>query len=148
MGEFLVNWGTELILALIAAGITGYFKWQGSKLKKKLTDYEIMVKEQAEENNEKMVEAKLEPIYQELEDLRAYIRETQNIEKAHMALIIASYRFRLIQLCKQFIKQGYMTTNQYDQLIEFYKLYVGLGGNGPAKDWYDRALKLPIHDEA
>ena len=100
MGEFLVNWGTELILALIAAGITGYFKWQGSKLKKKLTDYETMVKEQAEENNEKMVESKLEPIYQELEDLRAYIRETQNIEKAHMALIIASYRFRLIQLCK------------------------------------------------
>lgn len=147
MGDFLVNWGTELILALIAAAITGYFKWQGSKLKKKLTDYEQMVKEQADEKNERMVEAKLEPIYQELEDLRIYIRDTENIEKAHMALIIASYRFRLIQLCKQFIKQGYMTTNQYDQLIEFYKLYIGLGGNGQAKDWYDRALKLPIRDE-
>jgi hypothetical protein len=40
-----------------------------------------------------------------------------------------------------------MTTNQYDQLIEFYKLYIGLGGNGQAKDWYERALKLPIRDE-
>ena len=58
MGEFLVNWGTELILALIAAGITGYFKWQGSKLKKKLTDYEIMVKEQAEENAAKQAREK------------------------------------------------------------------------------------------
>ena len=96
---------------------------------------------------EQMVEEKLEPIYEELEALRTYIRETESIEKVHMSLIIASYRFRLIQLCKEFIRQEYLTQAQYDQLSEFYRVYVGLGGNGQAKDYYDRAMLLPIHND-
>lgn len=146
METFLAEWGLELIFGLIAAGITGYFKWQSSKLKKKLTDYETMLNERNTAEHMEMVEAKLEPIYEELEELRTYIRETQNIEKAHMTLIIASYRFRLIQLCKEFIKQGYMTYAQYEQLTEFYKLYVGLGGNGQAKNFYEKASALPIKE--
>lgn len=146
MESFLAEWGLEILLSLISAAIIGYFKYQGSKLKKKLADYETMVAEQQEVKNQEYVEGKLEPIYEELEDLRSYIRETQNIEKAHMTLIIASYRFRLIQLCKEFIKQKYMTTAQYEQLTEFYKLYVGLGGNGQAKEYYERAMQLPIQD--
>lgn len=146
MENFLAKWGLEILLALISAGVVGYFKYQGSKLKKKLNDYEIMMNEKTTNDHMDMVEAKLEPIYQELEELRTYIRETQNIEKAHMTLIIASYRFRLIQLCKEFIKQGYMTYVQYEQLTEFYKLYVGLGGNGQAKEFYERAIQLPIHE--
>ena len=66
----------------------------------------------------------------EIEELRKYIREVGAIEKSHMDLIISSYRFRLVQLCREFIKQGYVTQPQYDQLTEFYKLYTGLGGNG------------------
>jgi len=106
-----------------------------------------MLNERNTAEHMEMVEAKLEPIYEELEELRTYIRETQNIEKAHMALIIASYRFRLIQLCKEFIKQGYMTYAQYEQLTEFYKLYVGLGGNGQAKNFYEKASALPIREQ-
>ena len=96
---------------------------------------------------EHMVEEKLEPIYEELEALRTYIRETESIEKVHMSLIIASYRFRLIQLCKEFIRQEYLTQSQYDQLSEFYRVYVGLGGNGQAKDYYERTIALPIHND-
>lgn len=146
MEGFLAEWGFELILGLIAGGITAYLKWQGSKLKKKLNDYESMMDEKNTAEHMELVEAKLEPIYQELEELRTYIRETQNIEKAHMTLIIASYRFRLIQLCKEFIKQGYMTYGQYEQLTEFYKLYIGLGGNGQAQFYYDKASQLPIKE--
>ena len=116
-------------------------------IKKKLTDYETMLNERNTAEHMEMVEAKLEPIYEELEELRTYIRETQNIEKAHMTLIIASYRFRLIQLCKEFIKQGYMTYAQYEQLTECYKLYVGLGGNGQAKNFYEKASALPIREQ-
>lgn len=146
MENFLAEWGLEILFALISAGVVGYFKYQGSKLKKKLNDYEIMMNEKTTNDHMDMVEAKLEPIYQELEEVRTYIRETQNIEKTHMTLLIASYRFRLIQLCKEFIKQGYMTYAQYEQLTEFYKLYVGLGGNGQAKEFYERAIQLPIHE--
>ncbi len=146
MENFLAEWGMEILFAVISAGVVGYFKFQGSKLKKKLTDYESLLQDKNTAEHMEMVEAKLEPIYEELEELRTYIRETQNIEKAHMTLIIASYRFRLIQLCKEFIKQGYMTYAQYEQLTEFYKLYIGLGGNGQAKGFYERAIQLPIQD--
>lgn len=146
MENFLAEWGMEILFAVISAGVVGYFKFQGSKLKKKLTDYESMLQDKNTAEHMEMVEARLEPIYEELEELRTYIRETQNIEKAHMTLIIASYRFRLVQLCKEFIKQGYMTYAQYEQLTEFYKLYVGLGGNGQAKEFYERTIQLPIQD--
>ena len=61
-----------------------------------------------------------------------------------MTLIIASYRFRLVQLCKGFLAQGYITPAQMEQLTEFYKLYTGLGGNGQAKIYYDKAMLLPL----
>jgi hypothetical protein len=68
-----------------------------------------MMNAEKDKKTETMVEEKLEPIYEELEALRTYIRETESIEKVHMSLIIASYRFRLIQLCKEFIRQEYLT---------------------------------------
>ena len=142
-----MEWGLEILLGLAAAGITAYFKSESNKLKKKLSDYESMMQEKRDEKTELMVEEKLEPIYEELEALRTYIRETESIEKVHMSLIIASYRFRLIQLCKEFIKQGYLTQTQYDQLVEFYRVYVGLGGNGQAKGYYDKAIALEIRND-
>lgn len=142
-----MEWGLEILLGLAAAGITAYFKAESNKLKKKLSDYEEMMQEKRDEKTELMVEEKLEPIYEELEALRTYIRETESIEKVHMSLIIASYRFRLIQLCKEFIKQGYLTQTQYDQLVEFYRVYVGLGGNGQAKGYYDKAIALEIRND-
>lgn len=61
-----------------------------------------------------------------------------------MSLIISSYKYRLTQLCKQYIAQGYMTQDQYDQLTEFYKLYTALGGNGQAKQYYEKTITLEI----
>ena len=45
------------------------------------------------------------------------------------------------------VRQEYLTKLQYDQLNEFYRVYTGLGGNGQAKHYYDRAVALPIHDD-
>ena len=63
-----------------------------------------------------------------------------------MNLIIDSYKFRLVQLCKLYLKQGYMTQPQYDQLSEFFKLYSNLGGNGQAKEYYEKTMKLQIKE--
>lgn len=147
MIPFLVEWGLEIFVSVITALILGYFTYQATQYRQKKQQYQELVREQEIQKAEIIIDTKLEPIYQELEELRTYVRETQNIEKTHMALIVASYRFRLIQLCKQYIHQEYMTTTQYEQLTEFYKLYVGLGGNGQAKSYYERAIALPIHDE-
>ena len=145
MGAILAEWGLEILFGLISAIILGYAKFKGDKLKKELDKAKELTKEKEKQAIEDSIEDHLEPIYQELEDLRKYIRDTKNIEQSHMNLIIASYRFRLVQLCKGFLNQGYMTMDQRTQLDEFYKLYTGLGGNGQAKIYYEQCIHLPPH---
>lgn len=141
----LAEWGLEILFGLISAIILGYAKWKGDKLKKELDVAKELAKEKEKREIENSIESHLEPIYEELEDLRKYIRDTKNIEQSHMNLIIASYRFRLVQLCKGFLNQGYITIDQRTQLDEFYKLYTGLGGNGQAKIYYEQCIHLPPH---
>ena len=145
MGAILAEWGLEILFGLISAIVLGYAKYKGDKLKKELDKAKELTKEKEKQEIEDSIEDHLEPIYQELEDLRKYIRDTKSIEQSHMNLIIASYRFRLVQLCKGFINQGYMTMDQRTQLDEFYKLYTGLGGNGQAKIYYEQCIHLPPH---
>lgn len=145
MGAILAEWGMEILFGLISAIVLGYAKWKGDKLKKDLDAAKALAKEKERHEIETSIEDHLEPIYQELEDLRKYIRDTKNIEQSHMNLIIASYRFRLVQLCKGFLNQGYITIDQRTQLDEFYKLYTGLGGNGQAKLYYEQCIALPPH---
>ena len=145
MGAILAEWGMEILFGLISAIVLGYAKWKGDKLKKDLDEAKALAKEKEKREIETSIEDHLEPIYQELEDLRKYIRDTKNIEQSHMNLIIASYRFRLVQLCKGFLNQGYITIDQRTQLDEFYKLYTGLGGNGQAKLYYEQCIALPPH---
>jgi hypothetical protein len=148
MEALLTEWGTEIIFALLSASAVGWAKWQASKLRKEKETAELNAAILAEQKVDKKIsdslEVELEPIYQELEDLRKYCRDNENLEKSHMNLIVASYRFRLIQLCKGFLNQGFITTAQMEQLSEFYKLYTGLGGNGQAKIYYDKAMQLPL----
>lgn len=145
MAAFLAEWGLEILFGLISAIVMGYAKFKGDKLKKELDTAKQLTEEKKKQEVENSIESHLEPIYQELEDLRKYIRDTKNIEQSHMNLIIASYRFRLVQLCKGFLNQGYMTMEQRTQLDEFYKLYTGLGGNGQAKIYYEQCINLPPH---
>ena len=145
MGALLAEWGLEILFGLISAIVLGYAKYKGDKLKKERDEARQLIEEKKRQEMERSIETKLEPIYEELEELRRYIRETKDIEKSHMNLIIASYRFRLIQLCKGFLNQGYMTMDQRTQLDEFYTLYTGLGGNGQAKIYYEQCINLPPH---
>lgn len=145
MGAILAEWGLEILFGLISAIVLGYAKYKGDKLKKERDEARQLIEEKKKQEMERSIETKLEPIYEELEELRRYIRETKDIEKSHMNLIIASYRFRLIQLCKGFLNQGYMTMDQRTQLDEFYTLYTGLGGNGQAKIYYEQCINLPPH---
>ena len=142
--ELLAEWGMEILFALISAGILGYAKFRTRELRRELQSARELAAAQERQQIEDTIEIHLEPVYQELEELRKYIRETENIEKTHMNLIIASYRFRLVQLCKGFLSQGYITAAQMEQLSEFYKLYTGLGGNGQAKMYYEKAVALPL----
>lgn len=140
MESFLASHLVEILFGLIAAGALAFCKYLHSQIK----NYKKLLDEKKDEKIETAIDERLEPIVAEIEELRKYIRDVGQVEKHHMDLIVSSYRFRLVQLCKEFIRQGYMTQSQYDQLTEFYKLYEALGGNGQAKDYYDKAIMLDI----
>lgn len=143
MFTFIAEHLVEIFFGLVSAGALAMCK----HFHKQIKDYKSLLEEKEDNELKETIDSRLEPIQQELEDLRKYVRETREIEKSHINLIIASYRFRLIQLCKIYLKQGYMTPEQYDQLNEFYKVYHDLGGNGQAKEYYDLASALPIRPE-
>ena len=144
MVPFLAEWGVELILSIISAAIIGYLKWKSSKLKQKLEEAEKLAEEQKQAEVKASIEARTKPIYDELENIRAYVRDNEIQSKAMWTLVIDSYKFRLVELCKEHIHEGFMTQAQYDQLSEFYKLYTGLGGNGQAAEYYEKAKVLEI----
>lgn len=58
--------------------------------------------------------------------------------------ILESYKFRFIQLCKTHIKDGWITDSEWEQIVTFYDLYHGLGGNGQAEEYYNKVKQLEI----
>lgn len=143
MVEFFSNYWTSILLSLITAGALAFCRWTWSQMK----TYRALLEQRENEAHDEQIDEKLAPIIEEIEKLREYIRQVDNTEKYKIDLIIDSYKFRLTQMCRLYIKQGFMTQDQYDQLTEFYKLYEALGGNGQAKQYYERTIKLEIRPE-
>ena len=142
MLEFITTHLLEIIFGLISAGALAFCKYLYSKMK----NYKKLIEEKENSTLDDTIENHIEPIRQEIEELRKYVLESNTLTNKHLDLILASYRFRLTQLCKAYIQQGFMSNTEYEQLVEFYKVYAGLGGNGQAKTYYDRAVQLPVHD--
>ncbi len=143
MFAFITEHIVEILFGLISAGALAFCRY----LYKQLMAYKKMLQEKENNDIVELIDEKLKPIVEDIEELRTYIRKIEDKERQDLTLIIASYRFRLVQLCKIYIKQGYMTQDQYDQLTEFYKLYHSLGGNGQAKEYYEKTIELEIRSE-
>lgn len=143
MLTFVTEHLVEILFGLVSAGALAFCKYLHSQLK----NYKKLLAESKDTELEKTIDSRIEPIQEEIEELRKYIMETKSIETSHLELIVSSYKFRLVQLCKEYIKQGYVTQDQYDQLSEFYRVYSGLGGNGQAKEYYELAMELPIKSQ-
>lgn len=60
----------------------------------------------------------------------------------NLSKILESYKFRFIQLCKTHLKDNYITEEEWEQIVTFYDLYRGLGGNGQAAEYFERVKKL------
>lgn len=143
MWAFIAEHLVEIVFALISAGALAFCRY----LYKQLKAYKQLLNDKKYEDLDDRIDEKLKPILDDIEEIRGYIRKTENKEKRDLELIIASYRFRLVQLCKLYMKKGYMTQDEYDQLTEFFKLYSSLGGNGQAKEYYEKTVKLEIRAE-
>ena len=140
MVEFLAEHLLEIVFGLISAGALAFCKYFHSQTKA----YKKMQDEKKDELIEQLIEEKTLPIMQELQKLRDKVIQLSQEEHDHIELIIDSWKFRLVQLCRLFLAQGYMTQLQYDQLNEMYRIYSELGGNGQAHEYYEKACKLEI----
>lgn len=138
--EFLVSWGPEIALSLLTAGALGICKYFHSKLKK----YKKIINEYEESKVEALIDTRIKPLLNELQDLKTIIQNAIKHQDHDIQIIVDSYKFRLIQLCQMYQRQGYMNSEEYNQLSELYKVYSGLGGNGQAKAYFDKTCQLPI----
>jgi hypothetical protein len=123
----------------ILTGLLTYFIKQAKNYKK-------LLEEQRTEGYIQLIHEEIKPLEKDLGELRAKVLALGQKEQHHIDIIQGSYKFRLIHLCKTYIRQQYITQDQFDQLSEFYKVYAELGGNGQAAEFYDKVLDLPIHD--
>ena len=156
MEAFLVEWGTEIILSVVIAMLTYFFKKSDKEKDAQMAHYQQLLEEERNGKIENMIEVQLQPIYDELEEIRKRVfslqdhheEDVKHIECEHIedlkkindniSLIISSYKYRLVELCKGLLAQGFMYQYQYDHLNEFYNLYTRLGGNGQAKQYFDK----------
>lgn len=121
----------------IASALVAYFAKRSKQAEKQL-------KEERERGTRKIVQDELEPVIEEIHRLQERLKQTEKSDELHWGLIVEQYKFRLIQMCKSYLHQGYMTTDEFEQLSEFYRIYTGLGGNGQAQEYYQRVLHLEI----
>ena len=165
----LTKYGVELLFGLISAGALAFCKYlhsQNKELKK-------LQEEDKNRQYRQMILNEIDPIIDEISKAEADIKNLDADVKAQLAalkataesehkhmykdlekvqdkntrnfnLIINSYKFRLIQLCKSHLRDGYITEDDFEQITEMYKLYHGLGGNGQAQEYYDKVLELEI----
>lgn len=169
MGEFIISHLWEIFFGLLSAGALAFCKYLwGSNKKLKQMQQEDQTRQQRQ-----MILDEIDPIIQELTDINNKVNANKvaidqeltqmklNAEHTHegmyedlkkiqagnernFTLILNSYKFRLIQLCKTHIKDGYISEHDFEQITEMYKLYTGLGGNGQAQEYYDKVIALQI----
>lgn len=171
MGEFIISHLWEIFFGLLSTGALAFCKYLwGSNKKLKQMQQEDQTRQQRQ-----MILDEIEPLIQELTDINNkintnkatmdkelaqmkvnaehthenmydYLNKIQAGNERNFTLILNSYKFRLIQLCKTHIKDGYITEHDFEQITEMYKLYTGLGGNGQAQEYYDKVITLQIKD--
>lgn len=163
--EILTEYGLEIFFGLVSAGLLAYCKnlWAQKK------ELEKRKEEDMTRLHRQMILDEIEPIIEELKRIKdsleskvATLRSEADNTHANMykdlelvtkkndknlELIINSYKFRLIQLCKTHLRDGYISQDEFDQVTEMYKLYHGLGGNGQAQDYYERVMELEIREK-
>lgn len=62
--------------------------------------------------------------------------------------ICAILKYRLLNLCQQCHKKGYISSiEELENIEDIYQAYIELNGNGTAKKVYEDVIKLPIKSE-
>jgi hypothetical protein len=86
----LANWD-KILLSLVTTGALAFCGWCWKQLK----TYKGLLAEKKEAVLDDAIEEKIEPVKQDIQQLRDYVAQVDTAEKHKMDLIVASYRYRL-----------------------------------------------------
>lgn len=143
-----------LISAFLIAKMNQNFKKEDAErkieMKKREKEHQAYLaqrEQEKRENTRNLIREELEPILREIADLHIQLQGCVDTETQHISAIRVSYRYRLITLCRTYMRQGYITPDQFEQLNEFYTVYRSIGGNGQAEEYYNRVMALDIISE-
>ena len=143
-----------LISAFLIAKMNQSFKKEDAErkieMKKREKEHQAYLaqrEQEKRENTRNLIREELEPILREIADLHIQLQGCVDTETQHISAIRVSYRYRLITLCRTYMRQGYITPDQFEQLNEFYTVYRNIGGNGQAEEYYNRVMALDIISE-
>lgn len=89
---FITEHLVEILFGLISAGALAFCRY----FYKQLKSYKTLLQEKKDDDLVELIDEKLEPIVEEIEELRKHIRQIEDKEKQDLSLIITSYRFRLV----------------------------------------------------
>lgn len=161
---FSENWA-EILLAVVTCIATGLVKYFASQVK----NYKKLLDNQEDQEVEKMIENKIAPLINLLNEHNAeYVKNQQMIRQQNediqeqfsqqfnrmysemsqcFEFIKDFYKYRLLDACQDILQQAYITPSQYEYLSEMYKVYHGLHGNGQAEEKYLKAVNLTIRPD-
>ena len=75
----------------------------------------------------------------------AFIQTRRDRKDAKTQMILGLGHDRIMYLCMSYIKRGWITPDEYENLYEYlYKPYDKMGGNGSAKRLMEEVKHLPI----
>lgn len=78
----------------------------------------------------------------------AYLQKKSATKDVKTKLLLGLAYDRLVQTCTVYLKQGYITHNQYEDLQKYlYEPYIEAGGNGTAKHLMEQVNKLQIRPD-
>ena len=98
MSTFIAQHFIEIFFGLISAGLLAFCRYIYTQMKM----YQKLAEEKKDEQLEELIEVHIAPIKEDLNNLRSFVLEEKKVSERYIEIILASYRFRLIQLCQIF----------------------------------------------
>lgn len=149
--EFFIKWGLGIITGVLTTvflvfrkEFVEYIKYKRGKQKK---EFLKEVDQEMENLEEKMESYEENMQHQDT----AYLQKLGELEEKIMKILVpiqeatlSSHYQALLEKCKHYVRQEYITADELDLLEKDYDTYHSLGGNGHMEIWMSRIRQLPV----
>ena len=78
----------------------------------------------------------------------SWISHRREQKSAQALMLMALGHDRIMALSTKYVDRGYITPDEYENLLGLYEPYAEMGGNGSGTRMVEACKALPIHKEA